>query len=139
MASIASALRTKLLSVSAISSLIGQRMYTDWMPPKAATPCIVYSRISTLRDHYLADVTRSAHSRFEVVCIADSRAQADQVAEAVRKSGICSYQGTTDGYLFHGTEIDSGDEYGDDPPNDGSQVHRYWVRFDLMVHYSEAS
>jgi hypothetical protein len=139
MPNVGSSLRTKLLSYAGVSTLVGQRMYPDALKQNATLPAIVYRRISTARDHDIGDVTRLAHSRFEIICVAASRAAADSVADAVRTSGICAFAGPVDSIVFLGTEIDSGEEYGDDPPTDGSQVYRYWTSFDLMVHYQEAS
>ncbi len=137
MSNIASSLRTKILSYSSVTNLIGQRMYIDALKQNATLPAIVFTRISTRRDHTVSDVTKLAHSRFDFACIAQSRATADAIADAIRNSGICLFSGTVDGIKFLGTEIESGDEYGDDPPLDGSQEHRYWTCFELMVHYQE--
>lgn len=138
MPNISSSLRTKLLSVSAITSLIGQRMYIDVLKQNATLPAVVFTRISTRRAHSVSDVTKLAHSQFEFACIAKSRATADAIADAIRSSGICSFSGVVDSINFLGAEIESGDEYGDDPPIDGSQEHRYWTCFELVVHYQES-
>jgi hypothetical protein len=139
MPNVGSSLRTKLLSYAGVSSLVGQRMYPDTLKQNSTLPAIVYRRVSTARDHQIDDVTRLAHSRFEFICVAASRVVADSIADAIRTSGICSFAGVVDSITLLGAEIDSGEEYGDDPPTDGSQVYRYWTSFDLMVHYQEAS
>jgi len=131
------ALRTKLLSYAAVTALVGQRMYPDVLVQNATTPAIVYSKISTRRDHALSDVTRLAHARFQFDCIGTSRENANDLSHAIRRSGICAYQGTTTGIYFCGTEIDSGDSYGTDGPTDGNQVYRYYTTFDLLIHYLE--
>jgi len=139
MASVTSALRTKLLTYSSISTVVGQRIYPDVLPKNATMPAVILWRISTNRDHTVSDVTRSAHSRVQVDCYATTRASVDSLALAIQQSGICSYQGTTDGVKFNGVEIDSGDQHEHEPPTDGNQVHRYKTSFDFMVHYWEAT
>lgn len=139
MANVSIALRSYFLSLEAISSIIGQRMYVDVLKQNATLPAIVYSRISTVRDHVIDNVTRLAHSRFQIDCYGTSRQSADDLANEIRTSGICAYRGTTEDIYFCGTEIDSGDAYETLPPTDGNQVHRYITSFDLLVHYKEAS
>lgn len=133
------ALRTKLLSYAGVTALVGQRMYPDALLQNATLPAIVYSKISTQREHSLSDVTRLAHSRIQIDCYASSRDSANDVAHAIRSSGICSFQGSASSIYFCGTEIDSGDSYGNDSPTDGNQAHRYITSFDLLCHYQEAA
>ncbi len=139
MANVVYALRKKLLEGSLITSQVGQRIYPNALDQKTALPAIVLNRISTSREHTIEDVTLLAHSRIEVKCYANKRLSADSLADAIRRSGICSFRGTVDGITFCGTQIDSGDETDDEPPTDGNHVHRYITRFDLMVHYKEAN
>lgn len=139
MASVLTAFRTRLLTYSGISTLLGQRIYPDVLKKDATLPAMIIYRISTARDHTISDVTRAAHSRIECRCYGSTRIQADSIADAIRTSGICSYRGTVDGIYFMGIEIDSGEENEHEPPTDGNQVHRYLTVFDFLVHYWEAS
>lgn len=138
MANVSISLRRKLLESSELTSLIGQRMYPDVLKQNATLPAVVYTKISTLREHTIDDVTGLSHSRFEFRCVADSREAADMVARALQTSGICSYRGTVAGITFCGTQIETGDDYEQLPPTDGNQVHRYVTTFDFMVHYKES-
>ncbi len=136
---VSKALRAKLLSYAAISALVGQRMYPDALLQKATLPAIVYSKISTQRDHVISDVTRLAHALFQFDCYGTTRDSSNDIAHAIRTSGICAYQGTTSSIYFCGSEIDIGDYYESGPPTDGNQEHRYITAFDLLVHYWEAT
>ena len=139
MANVGTAIRSKLLEYSGVTAHVGQRIYPDVLKQNATMPAIVYKRISTLREHILKpDVTTAAHSRIEIRCYGTSRSNADDLADAVRMSGICAFQGSVGGVYIHATEIDSGDMYGEEAPTDGNQVHRYLTIFDFMVHYAEA-
>jgi len=137
MANVASSLRTYLLEKSPITSLVGQRMYVDNLPQNAVMPAIVYRRISTRPEHSLDDITWTFHSRIEFRCYATTRAGADAVSNAVKRSGLFSFRDKIDNIQFYATELDSGDGYEDELPTDGTQVYRYVTTFDLLVHYSE--
>jgi hypothetical protein len=139
MANVASALRTKLLEASELTTLIGQRMYIDVLNQNSALPAVVCRRISTQPVHVIDDLTLLSSSRIEFTCYAIRRKVADDIARAIRRSGIFSFRGVVDGITFCGARLDSGDEGEDEPPTDGNQVHRYLTRFDLMVDYKEES
>ena len=137
MSAIGEAFRTKLLSYSAVSTIVGQRMYPDALKQRATLPAIVYFVVSTERDHYLGGMTGSAHARIQLDCYASTRTAASALASAIRNTGIDAYRGVTDTYTFCGIEFNSGDEYIQEPPTDGNQEHRYIVSFDCLVHYKE--
>ena len=137
MSGIGKALRTKLLSYSTVSTIAGQRMYPDAIVQGAQLPAIVYYVTSTERDHHLSGLGKSAHARFTIDCYASSRDSASALSKAIRETGIDSFRGVVSEYTFCGIDFDSGDEYLNDSPIDGSQEHRYIVSFDLLVHYKE--
>lgn len=114
-------------------------MYPNALPQKATLPAITYEIISTRREHTISAVTRLAHARFFIRCFALTRDTADDIAVAIRKTGIDQFQGTVDGIAFQGIEFDAGDEQTDEPPTDGNGAHRYITEFDLLVHYLEAT
>jgi len=138
-ANVLTALRSYFLQSAAVSTLVGQRMYVNVMKQNATLPAIVYRRISTRPNHIIGDLTRLAHARIELTCYAATQETADLIYDVIRTSGIFSYRGTLGGIYFCGTELDSGAEHDDEAPTDGSQEHRYFVRFDLLVHYKEAT
>jgi hypothetical protein len=137
MSSIGDALRTKLLSYSSVSSLIGQRMYPDELKQSATMPAVVFYVMSTERHHSLTGVTKAARARVAFECYALTRNTVAAISTAIRETGIDSFDGTVSGYGFQGIDFDGGDEYMDQAPTDGNQSHRYIVRFDLTVHYQE--
>ena len=137
MSAIGEALRTKLLSYTTVSSLIGQRMYPDALVEGAQLPAVVYYVTSTQRDHMLSGVGKSAHARVTLECYAVTRTTCNAISRAIRETGIDAFRGTVSGYDLDGVDFDSGDEYLQESPTDGSQEHRYLVSFDLLVHYGE--
>lgn len=143
MADIGTALRIKLLSVDSVNLLIGLRMYPDVLGQDAPNDSVVYTIVSTQREHSISSagsgdsLQRLAHARLEFRCYSDTRATANEIAKAIQFSGICSFRGTVDGITFCGAEVESGDTYTDNPPTNGNSVHRYITDFDLIVHYKE--
>ena len=137
MSAIGEALRTKLLSYTTVSTLIGQRMYPDALVQGAQLPAVVYYVTSTQRDHMLSGVGKSAHARVTLECYALTRSTCNAIEKAIRETGIDSFRGSVSGYDLDGVDFDSGDEYMQESPTDGSQEHRYIVSFDLLVHYGE--
>ena len=137
MSGIGEALRTKLLTYTTVTDIIGQRMYPDALVQKAQLPAIVYYVTSTERDHHLSGLGKSAHARFSIECFANTRISASALSKAIRETGIDSFRGVVSNYTFCGIDFDSGDEYLNDVPTDGNQEHRYVVTFDLLVHYKE--
>lgn len=136
-ADVGKALRKKLLTYTSVTDLIGTRMYPDALLQACAMPAVIYYKISTQREHSMSDVTRLAHSRFQVDCYALTREAANDISHAIRRSGICAFRGTSESIFICGVEIDSGDSYEQEPPTDGNQEHRYITSFDFLVHYQE--
>jgi hypothetical protein len=134
---IGEAFRTKLLSYSAVSTIVGQRMYPDILVQGCALPAIAYYVISTDREHTLQGVTKAAHARISVDCYATTRSAASALSKAIRETGIDAFRGVVSGYTFCGVEYVSGDEYFQEPPTDGNQVARYVCTFDVVCHYKE--
>jgi len=135
---IGKALRTKLLSYSGISSLIGGRLYQSALLQESVLPAVVFTKLSTQRNHVISDVTKLSHATYQFDCYSLTKDEADSVSKAIQDSGICAYQGTTAGIYFCGTEISGGEYDGDESPTDGNQAHRYITSFDLQVHYQES-
>lgn len=132
------ALRTKLLSYSAISTLISTRMYPSALLQGCTLPAVVYTKLSTQREHSMSDVTKLAHTTYQFDCYSLDKDEADSVSKAIQDSGIVAFRGTESGIVFCGVEIPSGEYDGDESPTDGNQAHRYITSFDLQVHYQEA-
>lgn len=135
---ITKAMRNKLLSYAGVSSLIGGRLYPSAMPQGCTMPAVVFTKLSTTREHSIAECTKLAHTTYQFDCFALTKDEADAISKAIQDSGICSYQGTTLGVYFCGTEVAGGESDGDESPTDGNQEHRYITSFDLQVHYQEA-
>lgn len=138
MSAIGKAFRNKLLSYAAVSTIVGQRMYTDVLVENCQLPAICFYVTSTDREHTLQGVSKAAHAYVTIECYSVSRDGASLLSKAIRETGIDAFRGSVDGYVFCGVEYSSGDEYFTDPPTDGNQVPRYVCSFDVVIHYQEA-
>lgn len=137
MSSIGEAFRTKLLSYSTVSTIVGQRVYPDLLPLDCQLPAILFYCNFTEREHYLGGLTKYASARFTVECYASTRASCATISSAIRNTGIDAFRGVVSGYTFCGVEFESSDEYRFDQPSDGTMVFRYISSFDLTLHYKE--
>lgn len=137
MADLAISIRTFLLGKTAITDLVSQRIYTDILPQSATLPAITMSKISTSHDHELSDFAGLVHTRLQFECFAATRQVANNIAEAIRSSGIITQKGTLTGVDIRGVRVVDGQRNYVDFPTDGSDEHRYVTSLDLMIDYSE--
>lgn len=137
MADVAVAVRGFMLDQSSITDLIDQRIYTDQMPQAATLPAVELEKLFTTHDHELSDFGGLAHSRLQFRCYAGTRLVANQVAEAIRSSGIITQKGTTNGADIRGVRMEEGMSYVVNTARDGGDEHRYVSQFDLTIDYTE--
>lgn len=96
------ALLSYLLAASGITSLVGTRVNWVRSPQGAASPRVVLTKVSGLRDMTLnSGPTGYVSSRVQVDCIGTSYGSAKAVARAI-EARISGYSGTTGGVRFEG-------------------------------------
>lgn len=137
MADVAIGLRAFMLGKTAITDIIGQRMYTDELPQKATMPACVMNKLFTMHDHTLSDFAGLAHARIQMECYAATRLAANSLAESLRSSGIVTHKGLAGGVDIRGARVEEGMSYKTDPPTDGSDESRYVSVLDFVVDYTE--
>ena len=137
MADLAVAVRAYLLTKTAVTDIVGQRIYTDILPQSATLPAITLSKISTRHEHQLSDFGGLAHTRMQFECFATTRLVANSMAEAIRACGIITQKGTTSSVDIRGVRVDDGQRNYVDYPTDGSDEHRYVTTIDLIFDYTE--
>ena len=86
MTTLAENLRSKFLATSAISTLVGGRMFQDHPLQGPPRPFIYFARSSTEHERSLGEAQGSVPFRhiFDVECVADRDSQAESLADAVR-------------------------------------------------------
>ena len=137
MADVVSAVRTYLLSQSAVNSLIGQRMYLDVLPQRATLPAATIAKVSESHDHTISNRSGFVQTRLQIECHSSSRLTSNSLAETIYKSGIAAVKGVTNSINIRGVTVDDGQRNGVIPDADGGDDHQYVTQFDLMVSYQE--
>lgn len=142
MSDVAIAIRAYLLTKSAVTDLVGERIYSDMIAQGATLPAIAFSKTSTDHEHTLSNLAGLAHTRLQFDCYADlatgGRAMANAIAEAIRETGIVAIKGVYTGVDIRGVRLEQGHRNEIDYANDSSDDHRYVTSFDLMVDYLES-
>lgn len=137
MADLAVGVRSFLLSKTAITALVGQRIYTDLLPQDSILPAVSFSKLSTRHEHTLSGFAGIAHCRLQFDCFASTRVAANEIAEAIRASGIVGTKGVTYGVNIRGARVEEGQRNEIEYAKDDSDDHRYVTSLDLEVDYSE--
>ena len=141
MADVAIAIRTWLLTKTAVTDLVGTRIYTDIVEQGATLPAIAMSKTFTTHEHTLSNLAGLAHCRIQFDCFADAaaggRIAANDVAEAIRATGIVALRGLQSSVFIAGVRLEDGQRYALDYARDDSDDHRYLTSFDLMIDYTE--
>ena len=134
------AIRDYVLGNATVSALIGTRLtpeVTDQSWSTTDGPAVTYEIISTDEEKLLSDRAGLCHSRFQFVCIADSRMSANATARAIKNSGIAAIKGTYSTINIRGVAVESGIRTYVEKPDDGKASYRYLAEFDLIVSYIE--
>ena len=141
MADLGTTIKAYLAGKSAITALVGTRIYPDVLPQgydtKTQGGAIVYSVISTLHDHLINGLSGIARARLEFTTYSSSRIGANAIAEAIRTSGLVGYTGAMGAMVIESVRIESGVQFLDELPTDGTQGHRYLTIFDYLIAYQE--
>lgn len=137
MADVGSAVRAYLLSKTAVTSLIGQRIYTDLVPQNETLPAVSYMLLPTIHEHQLSGFAGVAHTRIQFDVYADKRLDANAVCEAIRTCGIIGFRGTQSEVFICGSDFD-GPWYSLDYSNENSDDHRYVTTFEILVNHTES-
>lgn len=75
-----------LKDVANLKALIADRLYPGVMPQAGATPAVVYTRVSSVREHTMGDDPGLASPRVQLSCYAQTYAGAKSVAAEVRRA-----------------------------------------------------
>lgn len=133
--SLANAIYSRLSGYSDLSDLVGARIYPQVAPASAASPYIVFQRISTPREHSSRGPAGLVRPRVQVDCYGATQVDADNVSDAVRHA-LDGFAGTVGGVrILHSTLVDEADEIAASIA--GSEAHVYRRRMDFLVWHAE--
>lgn len=80
------AVRTRLLAYSAMTDLVGPRVYVQRLPQAPQYPAVVIHRIAGPRDHSQSGPTNLVRSRLQIDCYGQTISAAKRAAQAARKA-----------------------------------------------------
>lgn len=84
-----------LSSQTAITNIVGTRIYPLVMPESGTYPALVYSLVPSSYQHRLSGSNGIAEARFQFDALTTSLSESDALIEAVRQA-LQGYQGTLD-------------------------------------------
>lgn len=135
MPDIGATIRTLTLADSSVAALVNTRMFSDVPPEQVAMPVIVYTVIDTLPNEHLAGIVNASRARIQIDCLADTRLQANQLADAVRLALEKKHRGDQNGQFIHEISLASGEQYAFLRPEVGSDERRFITTLDFFVTY----
>lgn len=127
---IESALVTLLESASAVTALVGMRIYPAVIPQGVAQPSLAYWRVSTARQQLFDGPHSTAAPRYQIDAQAADYTTARQLAEAVREA-LNGYRGTLGGEVVHHITLQNEQDIYD------SETGAYRVALDFIVTHQE--
>ncbi|HEX9768438.1 MAG TPA: DUF3168 domain-containing protein [Kiloniellales bacterium] len=110
MTDIVQALYDKLAAESAVTDLVGTRIYLGEAPQNVATPYVVYFLVGPVHDRTLEGRSRLVRSRFQLDCYDTKTANAGAlsvvaIANAIREA-LDGFRGTVSGVSFKSVMAD---------------------------------
>lgn len=129
------AFRDLLLSDPQIAATVGTRIYPDRLAQGVAIPAISFFVISTDANDCLAGAVGVDTARIQVECFAPTRYAAGQLANLVRVK-LSGFRGVVSGVMLKGTGQASGQQYGLDRSQAGTDEGRPFIRQDFFTTYN---
>ena len=137
MADVGKAIRTRLLSVSAVTNLVSTRIYPLTLPQGVTMPAVRYQRISGNSDPHIGGTTGTATARLQFDIFATTYAAAESLRDAIREA-IDQYTGTSSGVVIHSCNATNHLDLFDEPVH-GDAVGLYQMVSDYEIIHSESA
>lgn len=142
MADLANDLKAFLKTVSAVTSIVGTgsdaRIYLGTARQRGSKPYIVFDVYRDESYEHLDGISGLCRNRVQIDCVGGNSAQAFTLHEAVRIALQAARTVTMNGTRYK-VESAEGYERGDDTPESGSDVPRYYIERDYYFTYAEAT
>lgn len=135
MADVVVSTRAYLLSHTAVSDIVGQRIYADKLPQNAVLPAVVLKIQSERLDHSLQGLSGIVATRIQVECYATTRITSNALADTVIWCGIDKIKGMYTGLNIRGVMVEDGRRSYEDDETGGGDDARYVSQFDFQVHW----
>ena len=137
MADVLDSVRTYLLTKTAVTDLIGQRLYIEPLPQAVTLPAAFMEIISGEDAHLISDRAGYVEEIVSFECHAARLSGANDIGNAIRRCGVTTVKGVTNGLNIRAISVESGRRNWRIEALDASDDHRYACGFDLKVSYRE--
>lgn len=124
-----------LLTIAAVTDLVGQRIKPDIIDPNETLPAIRYEVVRYNPWHNLSTPPSSAQTQLQLDCYGKIRQQANDVAKAV-KVNLDGYSGTLGTIRVFDCVLDNAYDRLDPPPP-GSKEYRRRRTMDFLISHTE--
>ena len=126
-----------LFSVTAITDIVGDRIYPHHLPQGQTTfPVLTFQRISTVHDHTLTEAAGMCQARIQFDCWSKGSVEtAFQLAEAVRQA-LHGYRGNMEGTSVAFVQLAMEKDM-HEAPSDGSDTWKYRRIQDWLFKFHE--
>lgn len=131
-------LSTYLLSKSAITTIVGQRIY-PLRPPQGSSnyPCVTYQTISSRSTYSHGGDNQLRFERVQINCFGRTVKSAKDLAESVRLA-MSGYAGVMGSTTVQSCFLDNERDVSYDSPDTASQ-DLFCTQVDYMIAYTEAA
>lgn len=135
MADILQSMRTYFLAKTAITDIVGQRIYCDQLPQNATVPAATLLTASERYEHALDGLGGVVATRLQIECYADTRSTTLSLADAIIWCGADQIKGVQSGIDIRSVIIEDGRRSYNDPDTSGGDRQRYVTTFDMLIHW----
>jgi hypothetical protein len=141
MASIGTEIKKFLATKAGVTALVGTRIFPVVLPQGydlSQGAALTYRVLSRPSSHLINGIDGICRARIEFSAFAALYETAEQVADAVRMSGLPGFVGLMGDKQIESVQLSDGGDTYDESPSDGGQSHRYVTVFDYLVTYQES-
>lgn len=135
MADVIKSVRQYLLTKSAVTALVSQRIYQGRLPQNATLPAATMAINSESYTHAISSLAGPVDTRIQVECFATTGEGARALADAIIWSGIDEIKGTYTGLNIRSVMVEDGRREYEDDDTSGGDEQRHVCTFDLMVNF----
>lgn len=135
MADVIKSIRQYMLSKTAITDLVGQRIEMKRLRQQATIPAVTMRLLSESYDHALDGLGGIVQSRISLECYGITSEVARSVADAIIWCGIDTLKATQNDLRIRSVMVEDGRREFEDEDTTGGDLQRHVCSFDLMVHW----
>lgn len=133
MADVIKSVRQYLLGKTAVTDLVGQRIYSKRLPQNATLPAVTMRINNEGLEHALDGLVGLVATRVQFECFGASAETSRAVADAIVWCGIDRLQGVSTSVNIRSVTVEDGRREFEDEDTSGGDSQRHVTSFDLKV------